>query len=252
MPRYDEHQSSAYNTASDANLLTARYEQVVAELTEDERVAFIRRTYTHLAGAVVAFTLLLTLIFSVFGDSIDTMAQAMFGSRISWLVVLVAFIVVGKIAEHWAQSAVSRGTQYMGLGLYVVAEVIIFIPLISVATRYAPDAIPIAAVSTILLFGVLTGVVFTTRKDFSFLRPLLVVATFGALIFIVGSLIMGFSLGVFFAVCMVVVMCGWILYQTSNILLHYRVDQDVAAALGLFAALATLFWYVLIIVMNRR
>ena len=53
---------------------------------------------------------------------------------------------------------------------------------------------------------------------------------------------------------MVVLMSGYILYYTSNVMLHYRTDQHVAAALALFAAVATLFWYILQIVMrfNRR
>jgi uncharacterized protein len=36
-----------------------------------------------------------------------------------------------------------------------------------------------------------------------------------------------------------------ILYQTSNVIHHYRTDQHVAAALALFAAVATLFYYIL-------
>ena len=42
-----------------------------------------------------------------------------------------------------------------------------------------------------------------------------------------------------------------ILYQTSNILRHYRTDQHVAAALALFAAIALLFWYILRLVSRR-
>jgi hypothetical protein len=47
----------------------------------------------------------------------------------------------------------------------------------------------------------------------------------------------------------VLVACGWILYDTSNVLHHYRTDQHVAASLALFASVALLFWYVLRIVM---
>jgi uncharacterized protein len=45
---------------------------------------------------------------------------------------------------------------------------------------------------------------------------------------------------------------GYILYNTSNVLHHYRTDQHVGAALELFAALALLFWYVLRIFMSSR
>ena len=43
--------------------------------------------------------------------------------------------------------------------------------------------------------------------------------------------------------------CGYILYDTSNILHHYRTDQHVAASLALFASVALLFWYVLRLLM---
>ncbi len=104
------------------------------------------------------------------------------------------------------------------------------------------------------MFGGLTITVFVTRKDFSFLAPVLSIASLIALGLIVVSCIVGFDPGVFFAAAMVALMSGYILYYTSNVMLHYRTDQHVAAALALFAAVATLFWYILQIVMrmNRR
>ena len=53
-------------------------------------------------------------------------------------------------------------------------------------------------------------------------------------------------------IAMIVLACGYILYDTSNILLHYRVGQHVAASLALFASVALLFWYVLQLVMSLR
>jgi hypothetical protein len=51
---------------------------------------------------------------------------------------------------------------------------------------------------------------------------------------------------------MVALLSASILYQTSNIVHHYRTDQYVAASLGLFASVATLFWYILILFLDRR
>jgi hypothetical protein len=47
---------------------------------------------------------------------------------------------------------------------------------------------------------------------------------------------------------------GYILYDTSNVLHHYRIGQHVAASLALFAAVALMFWYMIQLVMslNRR
>ena len=49
---------------------------------------------------------------------------------------------------------------------------------------------------------------------------------------------------------MVALMSGYILYETSFVLLHHRTDQPVAAAVMLFSSVATLFYYILRILME--
>lgn len=61
-----------------------------------------------------------------------------------------------------------------------------------------------------------------------------------------------FSLGIVFIVAMIALMCGFILYETSNVLHHYNTNQHVAAALAIFASLATLFWWILRLLMAMR
>ena len=67
---------------------------------------------------------------------------------------------------------------------------------------------------------------------------------------IVASIFIGFSLGLWFSVAMVVLAAGYILYNTSNIIHHYHTGQYVAASLALFASVALLFWYVVQIFMH--
>ena len=69
---------------------------------------------------------------------------------------------------------------------------------------------------------------------------------------IVAAVVLGFNLGLLFSALMIVFAAGAILYDTSNILHHYRTDQHVAAALSLFASIALLFWYVLRLLMRLR
>lgn len=214
---------------------------------ESARAGFIRRTYLHLAGAIFAFVIVEAIVLQL--PIAGPMAKLM-TSGYSWLIVLGAYMGVSYLADRWARSDTSPQMQYLGLGLFVVAEAIVFLPLLYIASFYAAaNVIPTAAAITGFLFLGLTAVVFFTRKDFSWLRSILTIGGFIALGFIVASIIFGFTLGLLFSVVMVAYAAGAILYDTSNILHHYRTDQHVAASLALFASVALLFWYVLRIVM---
>lgn len=221
---------------------------VAARAANSDRATFIRRTYAHLAGAILAFMGIEALLLNVLTiEQQDTIFRLMGGY--GWLVVMFAFMGASWLAQTWAQSDSSPGMQYMGLGLYVVAEAVIFLPLLIIAERFMPKAIPTAAILTLGVFGGLTLSVFVTKKDYSPLRPILAVGSLIALGVIVAAIFLGFNLGLIFSFIMVALMSGYILYYTSQVMLHYRTDQHVAAALALFAAVATLFWYILRIVM---
>lgn len=223
---------------------------VVADAPAEARVAFIRRTYSHLAGAILAFIALEVVFFSLHLPEMFT--QAVFSLPFGWLIVLGGFIGISYLAEHWATSNTSISTQYWGLGLYVVAEAVIFMPLLLIAARSAPDVIPMAGLITALLFGGLTYTAFTMKNDFSFLGGILKIGGFIALGVIVCACIFGFTLGLLFSSIMVVFAAGCILYTTGGILHRYNTDQHVAAALSLFAAVALMFWYVLRILLRAR
>ncbi|MGD9126076.1 MAG: Bax inhibitor-1 family protein [Planctomycetia bacterium] len=216
----------------------------------DARANFIAKTYLHLAGAIMAFVLLEVIIFNIPGT--EGMVQTMMGGRWSWAIVLGLFMLVSWIANSWALSTTSLGIQYMGLALYVVAEAIIFTPLLYIASWQDPMIIPAAALTTFGLFTVLTAVVFITRKDFSFLRSVLIFGGFAALGLIFCAIGFGLELGPIFTYAMIAFACAYILYDTSNILHHYRLDQPVAAALALFASVALLFWYIIRLFLSRR
>lgn len=211
------------------------------------RSTFITQTYMHLLGAVAAFVALEVFYFQT--GLAATMARAMLGT--SWLLVLGAFMIVNWFASRAAHTAESKGAQYAGLAAFVVAESVIFVPLLYIANSFAPGAITTAAGITVAGFLGLTGVVFTTRKDFSFMGAVLRWAGIMALIAIGASLIFGFQLGVFFNIAMIGFAGGAILYDTSNVLHHYPNDRYVGAALQLFASVALMLWYVLRLVMDR-
>lgn len=224
---------------------------VAAVSAEAERADFITKTYLHLAGAVAAFVALEAVLLNTPG--IDRLVNTMLGARWSWFIVLLAFMGVSTIASNWAQSATSLGKQYAGLALYVVAEAIIFAPLLYIAQMVGgTQIISSAALLTGTMFVGLTAVVLLTRHDFSFLRTALLFGGFAALGIILVATLFGFNLGVLFTGAMIALACGYILYDTSNVLHHYRIGQHVAASLALFASVALLFWYVLQLLMSIR
>jgi len=239
-----------------------RYEMAPLAIQSErsERAAFIRRTYAHLAGAILAFVALEALLFTVAREAIglDSIMQAYFQSGFSHLILMVGFIGSSYLARYWATNGGSAAMQYAGLGLYIVAEAVIFVPLLYVAMVLIgdPSMVAQAGILTLCLFAGLTSVVFFTRTDFSFLAPVLMIGSFLALgvilclMFVPGASIGGF--GLWFALAMIVLAAGAILYDTSNIMLHYRTDQHVAASLSLFASVAMLFYYVLLALMGSR
>ena len=171
--------------------------------------------------------------------------------RFGWLLILGGFIILGRLASGLASGGASPTMQYAGLTLYVIAESVIFAPILLIATHFSsPEVLPTAGILTLMLFGGLTLVVFTTKKDFSFLRGILSIGFMLALGLIVCAVLFGFNLGLVFSFAMVLLASGAILYDTSRILHHYGPDQHVAASLQLFSSVALLFWYILQIVMS--
>ena len=222
----------------------------VAQSAPSDRALFIRKTYTHLAGAVAAFILVEWLLFQL--GIAEILYGFVAGSRFAWFAILGGFSLLGWMSRGLVSKTDAVEKQYAGLGLYVVGEALLFAPLLYMAQNYAGDAnvIPTAAILTLMLFAGLTTVAFTTRKDFSFLGSILRVGGFVALGLIVCSLIFGFSLGLFFSVAMVVFASAAILYSTSKIIHNYGTHQYVAASLELFSSVALLFYYIVRILLR--
>lgn len=215
-----------------------------------ERRDFIVSTYKHLGAAILAFVVLsAVLIATGFSGSTARMLMAS-GSKFLWLGVMGAFMLVGWLASHLADNADKPQTQLMGLGLYVLAEALIFAPMFGIAQTVAPGAIGAAAFITLLLVGALTWTAFTTQTDFSFLGGILKVGGLVALGTIIAGAIFGFKLGIWFSGIMVLFAGGCVLYDTSRIIRDYPADRPAGAALHLFASIALMLWYVLRILIS--
>jgi FtsH-binding integral membrane protein len=247
----------------------------VATLGVSDRVAFLRRTYGLLGIALIAWAGITAGFFTFASQSSWGLSKWAFSGQWNWIGVLVLFMGIGWVAQRLASSDTSRGLQYAGLALAVVAEALILQPVIWIVfLRFggiesqaslaqalnegahisgpAAQILGQAAGITLTIFVGLTAAVFITRKDFSFMRGALTIASFGALGVIIFSMIFGFSLGALFCGAMVLLMAGYILYQTSLVMQHFPPSHHVAAALMLFSTVATLFWYVLQLLMSLR
>ncbi len=248
-------------------------EGAVATMGVSDRVTFLRKTYAHLGAALIAFAGITGGMMVFMTKTSLQFSEWALKGRWNWLAVLGLFMVVGWVAERLARSQTSSGLQYLGLLIAVVGEAVLLQPMLWILmVRFGnPEGMVMdgnhlamnglaakilleAIVITLSIFIGLTLVVFLTKKDFSFMRGVLAICTFAALGVIIASLLFGFHLGAIFSGLMILLMAGYILFQTSVIMKEFPPTAYVAAALMLFTTIATLFWYVLRLLMelNRR
>ncbi len=223
---------------------------LVAHSSDVEKASFYKKTYLHVALSILAFIGVETILLKTVPAELIAM---MFSQRYIWLLIIGVFWLASVLASKWSLSQ-SKSTQYMGLGFYILLEAIIFLPLLFIATNMTggTNVIFQAATLTIAMFAGISAVAFTSKRDFSFLRNIIVIGGFISIGLIVGGMIFGFNLGLWFSVGMVILASATILYQTSKLKDSYGTNQYVGAALQLFASIMLLFWYILSILMNRR
>lgn len=239
-----------FNNNYNTNYQNNNAPELVSYATNIEQATFYRKTYSHVAIALLAFIVVEAILINTVPENL---IFSMVSSPFVWLFILGGFWLGSMLANKWTQ-AQDKSTQYRGLGIYVLLEAIIFLPMIYIAIDLS-DGLAIisqAGIITLSLFAGLTAVVFLTRVDFSFLRTVLVVGGFLALGLIVAGALFSFDLGLWFSVAMIALAAGGILYETYNIKNVYSTDQYVAAALQLFSSVMLLFWYVLRILLSRR
>jgi FtsH-binding integral membrane protein len=237
-------------------LVDSYYGETVAAAPASERVAFIRRTYAHLGGAVLAFVGLTAVLIST-GMAEQIIREVFLANQMSWILLMVVFIGGTFAAQSMARARRSVGMQYAGLALYVLLYTLLFLPILTIASdpKYGigNPSLPLqAGIVTLAVFGGLTVAVFASGKDFSFLGPILMVSSFLALGVILAAIFFGFSLGLVFSALMVALFAGFIIYDTSNIIHRYGTGEHVAASMALFGSAAMLFYYILRIFMSVR
>lgn len=220
---------------------TSVHSMQTSATTEMSEQSFLRQTYFNLLGAIGAFVALEVFFFQ---SGIAAAVAPIMASN--WLIVLGGFMLLGWLSSYFTRSDAAVSTQYLQLGITVVLQAVIFIPLLVVAVAYSdPSVLTNAVMVSLVIFGAMTAIVAYTGKNFSFLGPFLAILGIAALLAIVGSVIFSVSLGFYFAIAMVVFAAAVVLYETSKVIHDYGPGQQVMAATGLFASVALLFYYVL-------
>lgn len=222
------------------------YMAPVAQLSVADRSTFIWKCYAHVVVAILAFAAIEGYLFT--SGIAERFALQMMSN---WLMVMGAFIVAGWGATHVAHRVKSVQAQYAAFAAFIFVEALIFMPMIYMASTNE-GIIESAAGVTILGSVGLIATAMITRKDFSFLRGMLVWGGMLALVAIISSIIFGFQMGTWFSVAMIGFAGAAVLYDTSNIMLHYPEDKYVAASMQLFASIAMMFWYILRLFMSRN
>lgn len=102
---------------------------LVSDASEIERAGFYKKTYQHLALAVLAFIVVETILINI----VPAEAIAwMFGGSYRWLLIIGLFWLGTTMSDRLSFHP-SRQKQYLGLGLYVILEAVIFLPMIYIA-----------------------------------------------------------------------------------------------------------------------
>jgi FtsH-binding integral membrane protein len=224
----------------------------VATAGVSDRVAFLRRTYAHLGLALVAWAVASAGLFIYLPKLSFTIATFGGVGGFGIFLGIALFIGAGYLAQRLAMSESSRALQYVGLAL----EVTVFTALVqsflwAALMRLGGDpsvfasTVAQAGIITVVIFVGLTATVFITKKDFSFMRGALTIGIFAVFGVSIASLIFGFQLGALFSGAVILLMAGYVLYETSTVMAHFPPTHHVAAALMLFSTVATMFMHIL-------
>src|SRR5678815_426699 len=102
----------------------------VATLGVSDRVAFLRKTYGLLGGALVAWAGLTYVIFRYATEFSFSWSKWALSGRFNWFIVIALFMATGWVAEKLARSGASRGVQLLGLGIEVGAWSMLLQPIL--------------------------------------------------------------------------------------------------------------------------
>jgi FtsH-binding integral membrane protein len=171
----------------------------VSSLAVSDRSEFIWKCYAHVVGAIIAVAVIETYLFQ------SGVAWAIAGPMMqSPMLVLMAFIGLSWGASHLAHRLESKTSQYAAFAAFVVTWSLMFVPMLAIAMVKSAESGSniVESAASVTIFGcvALIATAMITRRDFSFLRGILVWGFFIAMGLIGASFLFGWNLGTWFSI----------------------------------------------------
>lgn len=214
-----------------------------ADAPVDERVVFLKRTYSLMTIGLLVFAATLWAAGNI--PAVTRLAVSIYGPWMPLIVLMGGSLVVHAVATK------------PGINLIAYFAFVFFFGLVSAplvltlaAAGTGPTILSQAALLTAVIFIGLSAYVYYSGKDFGFLGGILWLVMLGLLaVGLVGWLTGSFAPGLWYSGIAVLLFGGYILYDTSNILRRFPTNMYVGAALELtvdvillFKNLAILLW----------
>ncbi|HEV3470184.1 MAG TPA: Bax inhibitor-1/YccA family protein [Pyrinomonadaceae bacterium] len=195
-----------------------------AEVSVSERMAFVRKVYALFFAAT---------LFAVGGAGLGLSSPTLLRFAFEHPFIML-FLMIGGVFGAQAVRHV-RGVNVVALFAFTTLTGVVISPLLYVLGRTNPGSILAAGALTVAIFGGLTAYVFVSKRDFSFLRGMV---TVGLIVVVAAALINMFvvssAFGFAIAAASLLLFSGFVLYDTSNIIRHYPVNEYIAGALSLY------------------
>ena len=219
----------------------------------DERLGFLKKTYTHLTVQILAVGAL-TWTFIQNDELIAKFAGFFSGGSMGMIIYLACFFGLSLVTRKMMAGGKPLSIQYLAAGMWVVFLSILVSPLCYIAAEITGGygIITEAFILTLCVFGSLTAYALTTKKDFSFLRGAIWIGSVSLIGVAFLLMFMGGSGGIWYSILWVVLLAAWTLYDTSQILHHRATDQYVAASVDLLLDFVYMFMHLLMILLNSR
>jgi modulator of FtsH protease len=217
--------------------------QTAAQATVAERMSFIRKVYALFFVATL-FAIGGVCIALVF----DPLLYAVAAHPFMALLLMLGAVMGAQAVRHMP------GVNLLALFGFTTLTGIVISPLVAIVSQNNSDSLLQAGVLTVGIFGGLTAYAFISKRDFSFLRGmvvtgLIVVILAGLLNIFLASSALSFGI----SAAALILFSGFVLYDTSNIIRNYPTNEYVAGALSLYLDFWNIFLALLrILNMGRR